>query len=184
MCICRVPGDTEVAYGTSSASLGKYGTAGLKRPHPTVAALAKAWESSGSPTLWRAWLPDIANRLRYIRKGITMYLLPRCVVRSLFAVVLVALPLTVAMAVDTDKESESVSVLVPRGIAPTDVQPAVVAEPVAAPPAMVVGAAVELCCPKPCIQYRHHRRRLKACCTCDPPIETVLLVKRAHSAGD
>lgn len=39
------------------------------------------------------------------------------------------------------------------------------------------GDALTICCEKPCIVYRHHGRCRKACCTCDPPIQTVLLVK-------
>lgn len=33
----------------------------------------------------------------------------------------------------------------------------------------------EPCCPKPCITYRH--RGPKLCCTCEPPVKTVLKVK-------
>jgi len=48
-------------------------------------------------------------------------------------------------------------------------------------PAVVApeGGAGELtiCCEKPCIVYRHHGRCRRACCTCAPPVKTVLLVK-------
>ncbi len=37
---------------------------------------------------------------------------------------------------------------------------------------------IELCCPQPCITYRHHKKRRSVCCnSCDPPIKTELLVK-------
>jgi hypothetical protein len=41
------------------------------------------------------------------------------------------------------------------------------------------GASVAspVCCPKRCISYKHHRPCKKVCCTCAPPIQTVLLVK-------
>lgn len=37
--------------------------------------------------------------------------------------------------------------------------------------------AAPACCPLPCISYKHHRPCKKICCTCAPPVQTVLLVK-------
>jgi len=37
-------------------------------------------------------------------------------------------------------------------------------------------AAVESCCPPRCISYRYHHGK-KACCGCEPPVQTVLSVK-------
>jgi len=42
---------------------------------------------------------------------------------------------------------------------------------------MVAEPAAAACCPQPCILYRHHGRCRKVCCTCAPPVQTVLLVK-------
>ncbi|HEV3344689.1 MAG TPA: hypothetical protein VG125_30210 [Pirellulales bacterium] len=50
------------------------------------------------------------------------------------------------------------------------VQPVAVQTVVASQPA-AAGCAV--CCPQPCIIYRHHGHH-RACCDCAPPIETVL----------
>lgn len=35
------------------------------------------------------------------------------------------------------------------------------------------------CCETPCIKYRdHHRRCSKICCSCEPPIKTILVVEK------
>ena len=34
-----------------------------------------------------------------------------------------------------------------------------------------------VCCPDRCVIYKHHRPCKKACCTCAPPVQTVLLVE-------
>ena len=45
------------------------------------------------------------------------------------------------------------------------------------PPEVVTDQAIAVCCAKPCIKYKYHRRCRKVCCTAEPPIKMVLLVK-------
>lgn len=55
-----------------------------------------------------------------------------------------------------------------NGKSPSDAMPRVEGAP------LIVSSAP--CCPKRCIEYRHHRGK-KVCCGCEPPIQLMLAVK-------
>jgi hypothetical protein len=41
----------------------------------------------------------------------------------------------------------------------------------------VISSGSPSCCPERCIKYRHHCTLRKTCCSCDPPVQTILAVQ-------